>query len=112
MIRLKPKRSRTVPIFLILLALAGCGRGESDAPVLSGEEKYWVEQYLRIVEARMLAARGDSLAEGNFNYLAEDLPADSLLALTETITERDPRRWPVIFEEIVRRKKIMESRPD
>ena len=59
----------------------------------------------------MMAAAGDSLADGHFNFLGENLPADSLLALTESISERDPKRWSVIFEEIVRRKKIMESLP-
>lgn len=108
---------RNVPIFLafglLLLGLAACGLrdGEATPPKLSPEEEFWVEQYLRIVEVRMMAAEGDSLADGRFNFLGENLPADSLLAITESISERDPERWSVIFEEIVRRKKIMESRP-
>ncbi len=107
---------RTVPIFLVLALLLACNAGDaSDAETgpaeLASEEEYWVEQYLRVVEARMLAAAGDSLAEGRFNYLIEDLPADSLRALTEALSEKDPTRWAVIFEELVRRKKIMESQP-
>lgn len=104
---------RNVPIFLVLALFMGCGIGdaETDTVQLNPEEEFWVEQYLRVVEARMLAASGDSLAEGRFNYLVEDLPVDSLRALTESFGEGDPTRWPVIFEELVRRKKIMESQP-
>ncbi len=104
---------RTVPIFLVLALLLGCGAGEAEtgpAELTPGEE-FWVDHYLRIVEARMLAAAGDSLAEGRFTYLVEDLPADSLRTLTAAIGEKDPTRWAVIFEELVRRKKIMESQP-
>jgi hypothetical protein len=111
--RLKPMPLRNVPIFLVLALLLGCGAGETEtAPAqLAPAEEYWVEQYLRIVEARMLAAAGDSLAEGRFTYLIEDLPADSLRALTEALSQKDPTRWAVVFEELVRRKKIMESQP-
>ncbi len=108
---------RNVPIFLVfillLIGLVACGaqEGAEEIADLTPEEEFWVEQYLRIVEGRMMAAAGDSLADGHFNFLGENLPADSLLALTESISERDPKRWSVIFEEIVRRKKIMESLP-
>ncbi len=117
MIRLKPMPKRAVPIFLVLVSLCAllgaCADDgeESAAAVLSPEEVFWVEQYLRIVEARQMAADGDSLADGHFNHLAEQLPADSLIALVDAISTRDPQRWPLIFEEIVRRKKIMESLP-
>ncbi len=111
--RLKPMPLRTVPIFLVLALLLGCGAGDAETvpAELTPDEEFWVDQYLRIVEARMLSAAGDSLAEGRFNYLVEDMPTDSLRALTTAIGEKDPTRWAVIFEELVRRKKIMESQP-
>jgi hypothetical protein len=111
--RLKPMPLRTVPIFLVLALILGCGTGdtESGPADLAPQEEYWVEQYLRVVEARMLAAAGDSLAEGRFTYLVEDLPADSLRAITEAISAEDPTRWAVIFEELIQRKKVMEVLP-
>ncbi len=105
---------RTVPIFLVACAglLAGaCGLSDSedaDSP-LDAEELYFVEQYLRVVEARQEAVLGDSLAEGRFAFLAEELPADSLRAIARRLSRDAPERWQPIFEEIVRRKKIMEA---
>ena len=64
-----------------------------------------------LVEARQLAAAGDSLADARFNQLADSFPADSLEGVAADISAKDPTRWPVIFEEIVRRKQIMESAP-
>ncbi len=111
--RLKPMPLRTVPIFLVLALLLGCGAGDAETgpDELTPDEEFWVDQYLRLVEARMLAAAGDSLAESRFSYLVEDLPTDSLRAMARAFGEKDPTRWTVIFEELVRRKKIMESEP-
>ena len=58
-----------------------------------------------------MAVRGDSLAAGRFRFLQEDLPADSLRAIARNISAQDSQRWPVIYEEIIRRKLIMESEP-
>ena len=113
--------ARAVLIFLaasLLLAaslgLGACGQrgqGGGGAAVLSPREEFFVQQYLRLVEARQLAAAGDSLADARFNQLANSFPADSLEGVAADISAKDPTRWPVIFEEIVRRKQIMESAP-
>ncbi|MBN2171392.1 MAG: hypothetical protein JW819_08735 [Candidatus Krumholzibacteriota bacterium] len=109
---------RRVPAFLgaclLLAALtAGCAR-EGDPPAattLTPEEDYLVEQYLRVVEARYEALLGDSLAAGRFHFLEEALPSDSLRAIARRISAETPRRWPLVFEEIVRRKQILEAQP-
>lgn len=114
--------ARTVLIFLAsllplgaTLGLGGCGVQAGDetgpATALSPREEFFVQQYLRVVEARQSAARGDSLADALFNQLAETLPSDSLAATARAISAEDPTRWPAIFAEIVRRKQIMESNP-
>jgi hypothetical protein len=99
--------------FFALAALAAttCMRPDSygPAPTLSAEERYFVEQYLRLVEARDLAARGDSFTEGRFLALQQDLLADSLRAIAGRLSKDHPERWPLVFEEIVRRKEIMET---
>lgn len=107
--------ARPVPKFLAFLAglalvlAGGCGERRSAAPALSAEEEYFVQQYLRVVEARHLAALGDSLAEARFARLAADLPGDSLRTLAAAFSAEQPERWPLIFEEIVRRKQILED---
>ena len=106
-----------VPAFLgaclLLAALAAGCAGESEPPAaaLTPEEDYLVEQYLRVVEARHQALLGDSLAAGRFHFLEEALPTDSLRAIARRISAETPRRWPLVFEEIVRRKQILEAQP-
>jgi hypothetical protein len=103
--------ARAVPFFLALAL--GCG-AEGRAPgaaALRPEEEFFVQQYLRLVEARRLAALGDSLAEPRFAHLSASLPEDSLRAVAARISAESPQRWPLIFEEIVRRKQIQESEP-
>ena len=105
----------TVPTFLVVLlvvlAAGACGRsGPEDLAVkLSAEEQFFVEQYMRLVEARKYAVARDSLAAGRFAFLAQELPEDSLRTIARNISEQDPERWTQIFEEIVRRKKILEA---
>jgi hypothetical protein len=103
--------ARAVPFFLALaLGLGGCGQRQADgAAALSADEEFLVQQYLRIVDARRLAALGDSLAEGRFAQLAASFPEDSLRAVAARISAERPERWPLLFEEIVRRKQILES---
>jgi len=111
--------ARPVPMFLALaaglglaLALAGgCAEQRAAAPALSAEEEFFVQQYLRVVEARRLAALGDSLAGERFARLAASLPDDSLRALAGAFSAEQPERWPLIFEEIVRRKQALEGEP-
>jgi len=88
---------------------AGCAERRDGAPALSAEEEFFVQQYLRVVEARRLAALGDSLAEGRFARLAAELPEDSLRSLAAAFSAEQPERWPLIFEEIVRRKQTLEG---
>jgi hypothetical protein len=100
-----------VPIILLGLGLflsTACERGEQETG-FSPEESFFIEQYLRLVEARQHAVRGDSIAAGRFNFLKSELPSDSLRAVAARISSESPRRWAPIFEEIVRRKRIMES---
>ncbi len=103
--------ARAVPIFLALaLGLGACADRPSDgAAALSPEEEFLVQQYLRIVDARRLAALGDTLADARFDHLAASLPGDSLRAVAARISAERPERWPVLFEEIVRRKQILEG---
>ena len=77
--------------------------------LLLPEERFLVEQYMRIVEARRMAAAGDEAADSLFAVLAEEIPVDSLLALGDRISAQEPGRWPFIFEEIVARKRNMED---
>ncbi|MBM4117383.1 hypothetical protein FJ251_06500 [bacterium] len=96
----------------LALALAGgCAEQRAAAPALSAEEEFFVQQYLRVVEARRLAALGDSLAGERFARLAASLPDDSLRALAGAFSAEQPERWPLIFEEIVRRKQALEGEP-
>jgi hypothetical protein len=106
--------ARAVPIFLgLALALGACAeRGPDRAARLSAEEEFLVQQYLRVVDARRLAALGDSTAEARFAQLAVALPSDSLRAVAARISSEQPERWPLLFEEIVRRKQILESEDD
>ncbi len=106
---------RVVPIFLFsLLCLSlSCGDTDPESEVieLTSDETFVVEQYLRLVEARQLSAAQDESAESVWAYLTIDFPSDSVRIVTARITERDPERWPLVFEEIVRRKKLMLNRP-
>ena len=106
---------RNVPIFLsialcvlfsLLCACDGQGVDDGDSG-LDAREIFVVEQYLRLLEARRMVVDQDSLAADVFTFLEQDLPADSLRGAVAEISSRDPERWPLIFEEIVRRKKIM-----
>jgi len=103
--------ARAVPFFLALaLGLGGCAdREPNGAAQLNADEEFLVQQYLRVVDARRLAALGDSVAEARFTHLAEVFPGDSLRAVAARISAERPERWPVLFEEIVRRKQILES---
>ena len=76
---------------------------------LSAEESFLVEQYLRIVEARRVAASGAANADSLFAVLAAEIPADSMMAIGDRISALEPERWPPIFEEIERRKNLMEE---
>ena len=112
--RLNTKGRNLVPIILAFCALSlagGCDRLKPEArkPAFKAEELFFIEQYLRLVEARGYAAMGDSTADGRFALLATELPADSLRAIAERISREEPERWLPIYEEIVRRKKTMES---
>jgi hypothetical protein len=103
--------ARAVPFFLALaLGLGGCADRRADgAAQLSAEEEFLVQQYLRVVDARRLAALGDSVAEARFAHLAAVFPGDSLRAVAARISAERPERWPLLFEEIVRRKQILEN---
>ncbi|MCP4546041.1 MAG: hypothetical protein GY835_06210 [bacterium] len=106
---------RIVPIFLLslVITLGSCTNNDSseDAIVLTPDEIFVVEQYLRLVEARHLSASKDDAAESRWNFLAFDFPTDSLQVVMAEITARDPERWSLVFDEIVRRKKIMMNQP-
>lgn len=106
--------ARAVPFFLALaLALGACTDRRPDrAARLSAEEEFLVQQYLRVVDARHLAALGDSAADARFAQLAATFPGDSLRAVAARISAERPERWPLLFEEIVRRQQILESEAD
>lgn len=112
--RLNTNIRKYVPLILAAGCLSLCGaceRGGSEltSAILGDEEVFFVEQYLRLVEARQLAVSQDSLAAGRFALLGTSIQADSLRGIAQRISEDNPERWAVIFEEIVRRKKIMEA---
>ncbi len=108
---------RAVPLFLaMLIPLLGAGSCSRIGPGGEGagfspEETFYIEGYLRLIEARTMALDEDSLAAGRFNFLQEDLSADSLRAIASRISEDSPQRWQTIFEEIVRRKEIQANAP-
>ncbi len=107
----------TVPPFLVILVLllgvGSCSRifPEGEQAGYSEEEQFYIEGYLRLIEARGMALRGDSLADGRYEFLRQDLPADSLRAIARGISENTPQRWHLIYEEIIRRKQILENEP-
>ena len=96
----------------ILLLLAACGPAPDLAEPtdqLRPEERFLVDHYLRLVEARRVAAAGDARADSLFKVLSAEIPADSLLAIGDRISTLEPERWLPIYEEIERRKRIMEE---
>jgi len=91
--------------FAVPALLAGCDLGPpKEAPsALEADELFFVEQYVRVAEARQLAAEGSRQADTRFARLASEIPLDSVIDVAERISRERPERWHPIFEEIDRR---------
>jgi len=93
-------------LFSVLALLAGCAPSsttDEDDAALDARERFFVEQYLRVVEARALAIEGSDEADSLYAVLAAEIPLDSITNLADRISRKRPERWRPIFREIERR---------